>query len=1033
MKKVILLFFCSLMWGMSFAQEMQVTGVVTYEEDGLSLPGVAVSVKDAPTNGVLTDIDGKFSIKVAKGKTLVFTSVGCKKEEIVVESATMNLMMVPDSKMLNEVVAIGYGTMKRSDLTGAISSVKGDDLKKTPSAGIDQALQGRASGVTVNANSGQPGSPAEIRIRGIGTVNGAGPIFVVDGVITDNISFLSPSDIESTEILKDASSAAIYGSRGANGVILITTRKGGGKEGKIRVSLDGYAGVQNRWNDLDLMKSKEFAQTLVNMNNVQSEMNFLKNQGFSKWLSAYRLGNSPYYPVTKSAANPDGLDYSTIETNWQDEVFKKNAFIQNYHLSVDGGNDKSTYSISGSYFTQEGIIMASDYSRLTLRVNSAHKVKPWLKIGQNLSFVMSDSRNAMNNSSSPGASILSAAIAMAPWDPTHYPQGSKNKDGVDLSGQPSAASNFINVTNPFSMTENSYPSDKAERWFGDVFVEITPMKGLTYRGDVSLDLINTRYKLFKEAHQYSDYDKELKNFLVSDMSRRSSVTVENILTYSKEIDKHSFSIMGGQTIEETNFYKISGAGNIAGEPTESDWYLGKTDIDSRLLSDEVSRGRRLSFLGRAHYSYNSRYLATVSFRADGSSKFPENSWGYFPSTSLAWRVTEESWMKDVSNLDYLKLRLGWGMLGNDKINDNAFLFQVFNTGPTFIDYVLGQTQTLASGAAVLTYINQGGKWETTEQWNLGIDFGLYKNKFSGTVDLFLRDTRDMLLSVKGPAYAGNRYDPLSNVGTVRNQGVEVALTYNDKVTIGSKPLNYSLSGNVSFIKNELTKLNGGEKIWTNGDLMLSDEGLPLFTFWGYEYEGVYKAGDGVLENFNDGDPRFKDLDGDHKISGDKDRKDIGNPFPWLTYGFNVNVDWNNFDLQLFLQGVYGNEIYNEMRERTEGTGNNATLSKTMRNAWTPQNLNGSIPNPYSPYHTYRSSRYVEGGAYMRLKNVQVGYTIPASVSNKLGLDKCRLYLSANNLLTFTDYSGYDPEVGGGVDRGNYPQARTFLLGFSLNF
>ena len=364
-----------------------------------------------------------------------------------------------------------------------------------------------------------------------------------------------------------------------------------------------------------------------------------------------------------------------------------------------------------------------------------------------------------------------------------------------------------------------------------------------------------------------------------------------------------------------------------------------------------------------------------------------------------------------------------------------------NTGPTFVDYVLGNPQTLANGATILTYVNSGGKWETTEQWNAGVDFGLFNGKLSGTIDLFLRDTKEMLLGVKAPAHVGNRYDATANVGTVRNQGLEISLNHQNRI----EKVNYSIGGNVSFIKNELKALNGGEKVY--GDHSICDEGYPLYTFWGYQYEGIYQTDQEALDHlysykdkpteiaYHAGDARYKDQNGDGKIDED-DKTDIGNPFPWLTYGLNLGMDWKGFDLQIFFQGVYGNKIFNAVRLRTEGNGYESTLSTTMRNVWTTSNPNGDIPNPNekgSPYNKADNNRYVENGAYLRLKNLQLGYTLPTQISNKIGLSRCRIYLSASNLFTITPYTGYDPEVGGGVDYGNYPQSRTFILGANINF
>lgn len=990
-----------------FAQTVTLSGTVFSADDSQPLPGVAVLVKGTLT-GTSADDNGFYSIDVQKGQVLVFTCFGFADKEVTVTGETsLNVYLNTDSLMLEEVVAVGYGVMKKSDLTGAVASVKGEQLRKTPASGLDQALQGVAAGVTVNSGSGQPGAGAEVRIRGIGTVNDSSPIYVVDGVIVDNINYLSPNDIASTEILKDASATAIYGSRGANGVILVTTRKGE-SDGSVRVTFDAYAGIQSRWRSLDLMNAQEFASFLANSSPDPTQSQILASKGIDSWVRSFLIGKSNYYPKN--------IDYSTIDTDWQDVVFR-NALIQNYHLSADGGNKDGYWSMSANLFDQEGTIIGSDYTRTSLRFNSAHDITKHVRVGENLTFMMSHGRNAMNNNSSPGASILSAAIAMAPWDPARYPQGSLSRTGEDMRGQISAASNFKNVTNPLSMVEHSHPSDKTERWVGDIFVEIKPIENLVWRSDVSIDLTNTRHKLFKESYVHSDYDKATMNFLESSMGRYCTVIVENTLTYNGSVDKHSFSAMVGQTAEEYSYETIGGSGSNILNPVESNWYLSQTTQNQNKAGDSAGRTRRLSFLGRLHYSYDSRYMATLNFRADGSSKFKEHTWGYFPSAAVAWRISSEEWMQDIDWLEDLKLRAGWGQIGNDKISENAFVLNMMNAGPTFVDYVFGKSQELAHGATILTYVNNGGKWESTEQLNLGLDFGLWSNKLTGTVEAFKRDTHDMLLSVTAPAHVGNRYAATANVGTVSNTGLELSFEYKDQ----AGDLMYSIGGNTSFIKNRLTALNGGEKVW--GDRTVCDEGLPLYTFWGYKYEGVDPA---------TGEAIFADLDKDGDIDED-DKTALGNPFPWLTYGLNLGAEWRGFDMSLFFQGVYGNQIYNALRLRTEGTGNEATLSTTMRDVWSTSNPNGSIPNPLSSMSKENSSRFIESGAYLRLKNVQIGYTLPRFVTDKVGISRLRFYLQANNLLTITGYTGYDPEVGGGVDYGNYPQSRTFMLGVNLNF
>lgn len=1055
---VILL--CVLSFQLLSAQDSWLlTGKVIGEDDGLPVIGATILIKES-SQGTVTNIDGEFTINIPPNSSIAISMIGFKtfEQKINSDNTSLNVSLETDTYVLEEVVSVGYGTMKKSDLTGAVASVKSEDLQKTPAAGLDQALQGKVAGVTVNANSGQPGQAAVVRIRGIGTVNNSSPIYVVDGMIVEDISFLSPNDIESTEILKDASATAIYGSRGANGVILISTKKG--TKGKAKISVNSYFGVQNRWNKLDLMQRDEFAETLLKLNPKASSISKYQQQGFNAWMKD-NVGNSPYFPLIMTETNPYGMDYSSVETDWQDEVFKKNASIQDHYISISGGNEQNSYVVSASYFNQDGTIIGSNYERLTLRVNTSLQANKWLKIGENLSFVNSTGRNAMHNSSSPGASILSAAIAMAPWDPTHYPDGSINNVGKDLGGQISAASNFKNVVNPFSMVEHNHPENQVERWVGDLYMELTPIRNFKWRSAISMDLANNRNKSFGDAYLYSDYDKRSKNFLSSNMQHYRTLIFENIASYSFEVSKHSFSLMAGQTAEQYENYGMGGAGASILNPTDANWYLSKTTEDKTESSDNVARARMFSLLGRFHYSFDNRFMLTANMRADGSSKFPENVWGYFPSAAVAWRVSQEDWLKDFSSLDFLKVRVGWGEIGNDKIASNSFMTTMFESSNVFTGYPFGITQSLANGAAVLTYANKGGKWETTEQWNAGVDFGFGSGIINGSIDGFIRDTKEMLLGVKAPAQVGNRFDPLSNVGTVRNEGVEITLGHRKKIG----KLDYTINGNISFIKNELTALNGGSPVY--GDRTLSDEGLALYTLWGYKYEGVYYSDQEALDHLwsytpeeigvHAGDAKYTDLNGpegipDGKID-DYDKTELGNPFPWLTYGFNIGAQFNGFNLQLFFQGVYGNEIYNAMRHRTEGAGNDATLSTTMRDVWVDYsdvmkasmesygvdwtqliNPEGTIPNPAgNPMNRETSDRLVESGAYFRLKNLQLGYSLPNSVLERIGVNRCRFYVSGSNIFTITKYSGYDPEVGSGIDYGNYPQARTFILGVNVDF
>lgn len=1019
------------------AQSIKIQGTVVAESDGEPLPGVTVSI-DGTNIATVTDMDGHFTIDAKQKGKLKFSYIGFKTIlKAFSTSGDMAIKLADDSNMLDEVVAIGYGSLKKSDLTGAVAVVKADNLKKTPAASVDQALQGRAAGVTVNANSGQPGAGATVRIRGIGTVNDSNPIYVVDGVICSDITFLSPSDIESTEILKDASSTAIYGSRGANGVILITTKKG--EKGHAQVSFDMYYGVQNRWKKLDLMSKNDFVNTYLAINAPKSERNYYEKKGFNEWLQRYKFGADTHFAVAQTEKYANGIDYSAIDTDWQDEVFVSHAAIQNYHASIDGGTDKSNYSFSTSWFSQDGTIIGSDYDRLTLRANTSFQVKPWLKVGENISFVYGKGRNAMNNSSSAGASVISAALAMAPWDPTTYPAGAVNSKGTDMSGMYAAPSNFKNAVNPYSMVYYSHPEDIRKRWVGDIYLELTPFKGFSYRTDFSYDETSVKSRSYKDAHDTSVKDYLDQNWLSRSLSSESTFSWENIVNYNNKWGGHSLNLMAGQTLEEYNYYYIGGSGSNILNPDKKNWYLNQTTMLKTEAGDNVSRTRRLSFLGRIHYVFKDRYLATINFRADGSNKFPENTWGYFPSIALAWKANEEKFLRNVKWLDYLKVRAGWGQIGNDKIGNDSFNQTLYATGPTFVGYPLGADGTIQPGATVLTWVNQGGKWERTETLNFGLDGAIANGLFSAGIDFYIRNTKDMLIWKKGPAWIGNRYDAQANIGEVRNTGLEITLGHANHIG----KFNYSVDANISYVKNELTKLNGGDPIY--GDRVVSKEGLPLFTFWGYKYQGVYKTDEeaeahlpgytkaGSVNPFHAGDAIFADLNGDGIID-DNDKTNLGNSFPKLSYGLNLTCDYQGFDLNLFFQGVTGNKIYNALRERLEGNGTESALSKDMTNVWTSDNIEGTIPNPAgNSENMANSSRFIESGSYLRLKNVQIGYNFQKNLISKIGLSKLRIYAQMSNVFTITKYNGYDPEVGSGVDYGNYPQARTLLFGMNLAF
>ena len=1065
-KRIYLIAVMAIMTLSVMAQSLTVTGVVMAQDEPDPVIGANVMVKGT-TLGTITDFDGNFTIQANAGDVLQVSFMGYKPFEVKVSNAgPIRVTLVPDNVQLQEVVAIGYGTMKKSDLTGAVTSVSADQLLKAPVAGLDQALQGRAAGVTVTTGSGQPGEAATIRIRGIGSaIGGNDPLYVVDGVITGDIKWLSPSDIKSMEILKDASATAIYGSRGANGVILIETKSGG--DGKINITFDAYWGFQNRWKKMDVLKSKDFAETelrITAMRNGAEEIAYYQQNGFRPWLNMYKLGNSD---ITKiSEYYPINFDYTNQETDWQDEVFHNNAFMHNYNLSFDGGNDKGHYAFSASYFGQEGTIIGSNYDRFTLRLNTDYKIREWLKIGEHFSLMASGGRNAMNNSSSAGASVISAALAMAPWDPVYYPKGSVNKNGKDISDYYSAGSNFRNVTNPYQMVYNYEPNKKNERFIGDLYFEITPVKGLTIRPSISADYGLERERNFGWPNIYTSYNASTLNSISSRMERQLTLLEETTITYAREIGKHNFSVMVGQTWSEWNRYEMGGSGAGILNPIPGNWYLNRATEKQTISSDDVQRVRRLSFLGRAFYNYDSRYMITANFRADASSKFTKNPWGFFPSVALAWRLSEEPFMREqeLDWLDNIKFRAGWGQVGNDGIESNSFQMSMFSAENVFVSYPFGPNQdadpaVATDGAAMLTLVDESGKWETNEQWDAGIDFSFWNGKLAGTIDYFRRDTKDALLYVNAPAHVGNRGSLVKNVGNIRNEGVEFTLSHDNKVG----PVHYNISANVSYLHNELTKVNGGSPLWSYGTLCKTYEGMALNSFWGYEYEGIYQTDQEALDQLTQydastigvhaGDARYKDQNGDGKID-ESDKKVIGNPFPKVSYGITLGADFYGVDVQLFFQGVAGNSLYNYQRQYLEGSGSSYALASYMKDdvwvGYTPavqnamiaagvnpfelENRNGTIPNPLgSPTNTENSTRFLEDGSYFRLKNLQIGYTFPMKWTQKFRCSRLRIYATGTNLFTVTKYKGYDPEVGNGVDYGNYPQSRTFTFGLNVTF
>ena len=1052
----------------------RVTGVATDAGSGEVMAGVTVAVSGT-ANATMSDANGEYSIDAPSNGKLSFSFVGYVSQTININGrSVINVSLKEDVKELNDVVAIGYGTMRKSDLTGAIGSVSGDKLTATPVSGVDKALQGQLAGVTVNSNSGQPGSNATVRVRGIGTINSPDPWYVVDGLLTDNINFLSPNDIQSVEVLKDASAQAIYGSRGANGVILITTRKG--EKGKSRISFDSYFGVQNRWKKLDVMQRDELANMLATFNGQKS---YLDANGLNAWVNQYKISSTnTLYPQIVDATHPDGLDLMQIETDWQDAVFVKDAQIQNHYLTIDGGNDNGVYMVSANFFDQKGTLIGSSYKRLTLRLNTDYQMRKWLKVGENLSFSNSSTYNINGNSQFTG--LLYSALSMAPWDPVQYSDGTwsvgRTSNRQDLSGRYSTPTLFANVSNPFYLAYNTKPYNNSIDIVGDIFMEVKPITDLTLRGDVSVkywDGLNRNYTPVLNA----TYGAVNMNSVGAALQRTVNLTYEGRATYHKIFaEKHDLTVMAAATSEDKNWYIVSATGQNLKNTDPSYWYVNSGTpgvynkgtamaplwVSYNSGGDGVSKERMVSFLGRVMYNYGDRYLLTASVREDGSSRLPPGHyWDLFPSVAAAWKISGEQFFVPLTNtFDLLKLRAGWGRIGNvNSIGLNQSEGNISGPGVWFVGYPLGSPNAMTEGATLET-VPLGCVWERTDQIDIGLDMGVFKNRLTATIDVFNRKTSGMLMGVQPPAHVGYAMQAVGNAGDVQNQGIELSLTHQNTV----KDFTYSISANASFIKNKLTSLNNGTPQW-NGVIM-NNEGYPLNTIWVRQYAGVFQTQaeidaytwtdptTGITQkiqpNAKPGDAKYVDRNNDGVID-DNDRYNAGNPFPSVTYGLNASLAWKGFDLSLFFQGVAGVQVYNYLRQNMlESDGSIGILGTQMRNVfYATQDAqgnwvngiagsDGSIPNPTntagSPDNKLASDRFVENASYLRLKNIELGYTFPLQATSIIGVNKFRIYVSATNLLTFTKYTGYDPEVGNsGQDWGNYPQSRNLIFGLNISF
>jgi TonB-dependent starch-binding outer membrane protein SusC len=999
------------------AAQTKITGRITLDPTGETAIGATVVAKGT-TVGTSTDVDGNFSLLVPAGSTIVVASyTGYQSQEIALGTATTyNIRLSESTAQLNEVVVTGYGSQKRSNISGSVSTVKADEIAERPILRVEQALQGRTAGVQVTQNSGSPGSTLSVRVRGVGTINNADPLYIVDGIPVDGLDFLNPNDIESINVLKDAASAAIYGARGANGVVLITT-KGGKRNQEGKLSYESYYGVQRATRFVELLDASEYAT--------------LQNEAY------VAAGKTPL----PEFQNPTLLGSGT---DWQEAIFQ-HAPIASHQVTFSGGGDRSAYTISGNYFSQDGIVGGdkANFERATVRFNGAQDLKKWLTVGNNLAFTWLQ-RDGLTENSQYNSPII-RALNIDPITPV------RKADGTF------AYSNYssTDIANPVNAIEQTYSRWRSNRLVGSVFGDVKLAKGLTFRSAFSLDATFAVQRGFIPKFDLSNVPS-LSEAPVAEKSLVNSVSVgnnnwrnwqsENVLTYQKNFrEKHDLTLIAGTTALQNRYDANGGANTNLPSNKWEDAYISNTidPIASQSAWQWATESSLSSYFAKANYELKNTYLFSATFRADGSSRFGRNNrYGYFPSFSAGWIASHEPFWK-ISAINFLKVRASWGQNGNDRIGDYAFSTVVLNGQ----NYTFGSGEDITNGAVALTAANPDLKWETSTQSNLGLDVELFDGRVQFTGDAYLKKTSDMLYAAPIPLVAGTA-PPIQNVATAENRGLELSLNYRNF----DRPLKFSVGGNVAFVQSEVTGLGrGGEPVFSNyvqfanANASKTDIGRPIASFFGYVTDGIFQnqaeveAAAFQSQETVPGDIRFKDLDGNNVID-ENDRTYIGNPTPRVTYGLTTDFQWRGFEFNLFFQGAEGNDIFVNTT-RYDFPFVNRSASALTR--WTGAGTSNDEPRVSlsDPNQNARvSDRFIEDGSFVRLKTLQFGYNLPKNWLKRVHFEKMKVYLTAQNLLTWTRYSGLDPEIGSvggnleiGVDRGFYPQARTVLGGVSLTF
>lgn len=986
MKKFTLFCFLLLLSTLLWSQSRLITGKVTAADDASELIGVSIQV-EGTDRGTVTDFDGTYSLEIEPGdQVLIFSYIGYETYRVELSGqSVVDVSMETESQMLADVVVIGYGTIRKSDLTGSVYSVKSEELKKIPNANPVNALQGKVPGLQVSNYSGNPGEAPVVRIRGVGTLlSNASPIYVVDGIILDDISFLNNDDIESMEVLKDASATAIYGSRGANGVIIVTTKKG--EVGNVVFNASASLGIENIARKIELLDRNQFAE-------LRNELN----------------------PGTYN--NIDALP----NTDWQDLIFQKNTPIQKYSLSAAGAGEKISYYLGGTFFDQEGIIEKSDFQRISLKANSTIKATDFLTIGSLFSFSRIDKTNP------PGI----VATAYRGW-PTEKPL---NEAGEFIEVQKTG--------NPLASLEYSNNFTDKSRGTGNIYGEIKFLEDFTFKSSYQIDLEYTDGLNFTPEFYVSPLQQVDENELTKRVSKNTFWLFENTLNYFKDLNRHRIYALAGYTSQlRTNEYLESKIRNLLREG-EDFWYIDAGADSTLVSSNRRSEEAILSSLFRINYVFDEKYLMTATFRRDGSSKFAEkNRYGNFPSFALGWRVSEEPFYNS-EFIPRLKFRASWGIIGNEKISYDA-RFKRIEGGN---DYAAVFNENLTNGASIRSLGNPDLKWEQTMTFDLGLEFGLFKDRLSGELEYFRKQTGDALVGLEVPGHIGEGTfsEIVYNTADILNSGIELNLTYNTRLFSGVKS---RFTFVASKLHNEVTELSETRTSLISGSLgnsqrvTRSEPGYAVGSFYGYNVIGVLQndndvANSATLSGQEPGDLKYEDLNADGVITTD-DRKFIGSYIPDYLMGLNMNFNYRSFNLSIDLQSQLGNEIYNGKKAVRPEIYNYET---DVIDRWRPEDPSSTEPrvNNKNNLNYSISSYFVEDASFLRLRNITLGYDLPKSIISKLHITKGSIFVSGTNLYTLTKFSGYSPELStqnvltSGIDLGVYPITRITTVGLNITF